>query len=373
MAGIGQKAMIAIAGGDPPDIIGLWNFSIPAYAEAGALIPLGEMAAAKEIVRESYATAIWPLLTHRGKLWGLVNTCGSVALFYNKALFREAGLDPGRPPRTIEELDEYNARLTKRGPAGRIERMGFIHTEPGWWSWVWGYPFGGTLYEPDFERATAGSAANIDGYRWVQSYPEKYGVRELVAFQSGLGFYGSPEHPFLTGRVAMTNQGPWLANNIVAFRPEMDYGVAPFPTAASVYDASEPIGLLDSDVLVIPRGARHPEEAFEFIAYTQRQEVVEELSIAHCKNSPLREVSAEFLSKHPHRDIRVHAAIADSPRAFMFPRTRVWPAYEEEFNAAMQRMWRLELAADAALGEVERVAQARLDEAREQRVRRGKT
>lgn len=371
MGGIGQKAMIAIAGGDPPDVIGLWGFSIPAYAEAGALMPLDEMAAEHGIRREDYASAVWPMLTHAGKLWGMVNTCGTVALFYNKALFREAGLDPERPPRTIEELDEYNARLTKRGSDG-LERVGFIHTEPGWWSWVWGYPFGGTLYEPEFDRATAGSAANIEGYRWVQRHCERYGVQELLRFQSGLGTYGSAEHPFLKGRVAMTNQGPWLLNNIVAFKPDLDYGVAPFPAAASVYDAERPIGLFDCDALVVPRGARHPREAFEFIAFTQRQDVVEELSLAHCKNSPLRRVSEEFVSRHPHRDIGVHARIADSDRAFTAPRTRVWPAYEKEFNAAMQRMWRLEVPAETMLAEVERVAQARLDEAREARIRRGK-
>lgn len=370
MAGIGQKAMIAIAGGDPPDIIGLWNFSIPAYAEAGALLPLDDMAAEHGIRREHYAAAIWPLLTHRGTLWGTVNTCGSVALFYNRTLFREAGLDPDRPPRTVDELDQYNARLTQRDAAGALRRVGFILTEPGWWSWIWGYPFGGTLYVPQAERATAASAPNIDGYRWVQSYPERYGVQNLLKFQSGLGVYGSAEHPFLTGRVAMTNQGPWLANNIVRFKPDLDYAVAPFPVAASQYDPSRPIGLLDSDVLVIPRGARRPREAFEFIAYTQRQDVVEELSLAHCKNSPLRTVSDDFIRRHPHRDIGVHAAIADSDRAFMFPRTRVWPAYEEEFNSAMQRMWRLEATPEAALASVERVAQARIDEAAAQRRRR---
>ena len=89
-------------------------------------------------------------------------------------------------------------------------------------------------------------------------------------------------------------------------------------------------------------------------------------------DTPLRSVSKEFVARHPHRDIGVHAMIADSARAFTAPRTRVWPAYEKEFNAAMQRMWRLEVPAETMLAEVERVAQARLDEAREQRVRRGK-
>ncbi len=375
MAGIGQKALIAIAGGDPPDIIGLWNFNIPAYAEAGALVALDELAAEFGIRREDYAAAVWPLLTHRDRLWGVVSTCGTVALYYNRAMFREAGLDPDRPPRTIDEFDEYNRRLTvveggSGGEGRRLARVGFIHTEPGWWSWLWGYFFGGTLYDGARDRATAASAENVAGYRWVQSYAERYGADALISFQSGLGVYGSAQNAFILGKVAMVNQGPWLVNTIVQYKPGMEYAVAPFPVEAGVYDAQRPIGLLDSDVLVIPRGTRHPREAMAFIAFTQRRENIEQLSREHCKNSPLAASSPEFLSSHPNPFVHVHDAIAQSPRAFVFPRTRTWPEYEKEFNAGMQRMWRLQEPAAGALERIQDRAQAQLDDAALRRTRR---
>ncbi|MBC7771089.1 MAG: ABC transporter substrate-binding protein [Pyrinomonadaceae bacterium] len=370
MNGIGQKALIAIAGGDPPDVIGLWNFSIPAYSEAGALLALDELVTEHGITKEKYAAPVWQLLTHRGKLWGLVNTCGSVALYYNKTLFREAGLDPEKPPRTIDELDACHASLTTKNASGEYERVGFLHTEPGWWSWPWGYFFGGTLYDSVSDTAVAASPANIAGYEWVQSYPRTYGASALIKFQSGLGVYGTAQHPFLAGKVAMTIQGPWLVNNIQEFKPTLDYGVTPMPVAASLYDPAQPIGLLDSDVLVIPRGAKHPAESMEFIAYTQRQEIVEELSLAHCKNSPLASISEEFVAKHPHKYLYVHDAITRSPRAFCFPRTRTWPEYEKDFNSAMQRMWRVSEPAAATLAQVQERAQVQLDRAADQRARR---
>lgn len=375
MSGIDQKAMIAIAGGSPPDVIGMGNFSIPAYAECGAILPLDELADEAGIRRERYARAVWPMLTHRGKLWGIVNTCGALALFYNKTLYREAGLDPERPPRTIDELDEYAIRLTRTDGRADLDgrdltQAGFLHLEPDWWTWFWGYYFGGTLYDEASGRALADSDANRRAYEWVQSYPRRLGVDRMLRFQSGFGFYGTPENPFLSGKVAMTNQGPWLANMIARYRPDMDYGVAPFPVDESIVDAGSPIGLLDSDVLVIPRGSRRAREAMEFIAYTQRREVVEYLSKVHCKNSPLASASESFTREHPNRFVRMHARIADSERAFVFPRTRTWEQYVAEFNAAMQRMWALQEEAGPALARVQSAAQADLDLVAERRARR---
>jgi maltose-binding protein MalE len=168
----------------------------------------------------------------------------------------------------------------------------------------------------------------------------------------------------------MTNQGPWLANNILAFKPDLDYAAVPFPVAADIYHPDKPIGLLDADVLVIPRGVRHPEFSFRFIEYCQRQDVMERLARAHCKNSPLAASSTAFIENHPHRSIRAHDAIANSPRAVIFPRTRTWPQYEADFNAGMQRMWTLAASPADALAGIERRAQAAIDQAARQRERR---
>lgn len=390
---IDQKAMIAIAGGSPPDILGLGNFSIPAYAESGAILPLDDFAAAHGIRREQYAPAVWGMLTHApprpsaggaeqkpARLYGVVNTCGALAMFYNKALFREAGLDPERPPRTIKELDAAHRALMLFERDGKptreddgksdIVRAGFLHMEPTWWTWFWGAYFGGKVYDQSTDTAVCDSAENVAAYTWAQTYPAKLGTDRLTKFQTGFGFYGTSEHPFLKGKVAMTNQGPWLANVIQQYKPELEYGVAPFPVEESIYDPAAPIGLLDGDVLTVPRGAKNPEASFEFIAFTQRPENIESLSAAHGKNSPLVKQSDGFEKGHVNRFVRVHSQIANSPRAYTFPRTRTWPEYVAEFDAAMQRMWRLEAQAGTALAAVRSAAQGQLDRAAAARARR---
>lgn len=367
---IGQKSLIAIAGGDPPDIIGLWNFNVPPYAESNAILPLDDLAAAHGVRLDDYASGVRRVMTHRGKWWALVNTAGTLALFYNKRLFREVGLDPERPPRTIAELDDAHRRLVKRNSQGALERVGFLHTEPGWWTWIWGYHFGGSMYDPSGNRALIDSAENTAAYNWLQSYPRSLGIGDLERFRTGFGNYNTPENAFLAGKVGMVIQGPWLANMVVAFAPSLEYGVAPFPVEESVYREDEPVSLIDTDVLVIPRGAKHPEASMEFIAYTQRQDVTEFLATAHCKGSPLVRVSDEFLRNHPNRGVRLHSDLASSPRSFVCPQTRGWQEFKDKFDMAAQRMWALKAPAEELLAAAQRDTQALLDETADRARRR---
>jgi multiple sugar transport system substrate-binding protein len=206
----------------------------------------------------------------------------------------------------------------------------------------------------------------------MRGYTEDLGLASVQAFRDGLGNYNTPQNAFLTGKAAMVVQGPWLANIINEFAPGLDYGVAPFPVVESLFDENAPVALIDTDVLVIPRGARHPEASMEFIAYTQRQAVTEYLATKHCKPSPLATCTEEFLANHPNKGIRVHNDLARSSRAFVCPQTRTWPQYKDAFDSAVQRIWKLEAPVAEILAGVQRSAQQAIDRAaRLQRRREG--
>lgn len=367
---IDQKAMIAIAGRSPPDIVGLWNYNIPAYAEAGALLPLDDMASARGLTASRYIDTVWKMVTHQDRLWSMISTCGSIALYLNLDAIESAGLDPNDTPRTTHELDTLNRRIMSSRPDGTIERMGFVHTDPGWWPWIWGYQFGGSLIDPETGNATATDPRNRRAYEWVNAYPQFFGSRELLAFQSGLGLYGTAQYGFLTGRVASAVQGPWLANLVNAFAPNMRYRAVPMPVDEAVYIDDRPIGLLDGDVLAIPRGAKHPEASFEFISWIQDRRRLEQLARAHGKNSPLRETTPGFFDDHPNRSIRTHAEIAASDRAFLFPRTSTWPRYDAEFDAGFERLWLGTQAPWQILRDIQATMQQQIEHARSMRERR---
>ena len=79
------------------------------------------------------------------------------------------------------------------------------------------------------------------------------------------------------------------------------------------------MSLAEPDSFSIPTGARHPDEAFKFLLYLNRQEVVEKLALGHRKMTSLRAVSPSFLENHPHPYIEAFIDIAASPNVARKP------------------------------------------------------
>ncbi|MGQ0629112.1 MAG: ABC transporter substrate-binding protein [Phycisphaerales bacterium] len=361
---IKSKALVAIGGGDPPDLVGLYSYCIPQFAESGAamaLDPFGPTGTGIDGGR--YAPAVRELLSYGGRLWAGVTSSYSLALYYNKQMFKEAGLDPDRPPRTIVELEAAAARFVERDGQGGLTRAGFLPNLPPWWPYFWPIMFGGSLYDARAGRVTLTAEANVRAYSWVQRFVGSLGPKAAATYGNNFArSFQSARDPFISGAVPMIVQGPWIANFLRLYRPDLEYGAGPVPVEAEYFDERAPTGMLEADVLIIPRGCPHPEEAFEFLAFTQRQEEQERLCLEHAKASPLREVSAGFAAQHPNRAIAVHDAVMRSPRVQVLPPTRVWQAYADMLLGAFDAMW---MGADvrSTLARVEGRAQDLVDRA----------
>ena len=355
-----RRLMLATAGGVPPDVAGVAGKTLPAYAENNALTPLDRLAAANGVRREQYIHVLCQICSYRHHLRALPTTPGCLALIWNKKLFREAGLDPERPPRSIAELERFNERLVKRRPDGSLAALGHVPAEPGWYDDIWGWWFGGKHWDGD-RTITADSPGNIAAYDWVASYPKRFGAADLLAFREGSGNFASPQNPFFTGRVAMVLQGPWIYNFIKTFAPsDFEWGMAAFPSAFG--DDLKDVTLVETDALVIPAGAKHPHEAFEFIRYVNSQGPMEKLCLGQRKFTPLRECSPAFLRDHPNPFIAQFLALAKSPHAHFVPQLTTWPIYSNDLTLAFDRIWAGKADAHTALAEVQRHEQQAFDQ-----------
>jgi multiple sugar transport system permease protein len=134
-----QKLMTAIVGKQPPDVINQDRFTIGDWASRDTFMPLDDLIKRDQnkpmgVRREDYYKPCWDEAIYKGKVFAIPNSTDARILFYNKDLFKQAGLDPNHPPQTWPELLAYAKKLTTYDEDGNFKTIGFI---PGWGnSWL---------------------------------------------------------------------------------------------------------------------------------------------------------------------------------------------------------------------------------------------
>ncbi|HYF51411.1 MAG TPA: ABC transporter substrate-binding protein [Planctomycetota bacterium] len=376
---VNRKSLMAIAGGHPPDVAGFWARETHIFADMNALMDLNQFIDNdQEFDKTKYLDSFWRYCVYKrvadkeAKIWCLPTTPATVALHWNKEMFKEAGLEPERPPQTLEELEEFAAKLTRRDKDGRLVRMGFLPPEPGWWNWAWGYYFGGKLND-GLEKITADDPKNIAAWKWLLKFNgrDQREAEELIAFKQAFGSFDSPQNAFLSGKVGMVLQGVWMANFIRFHNPHLKWGCAPFPT--SFDNGGEPVTVADMDVITIPRGCRHPEEAWQLLKFINSNEGMEYLCGREENNNggqgkltPFKDVDAKWLAQHRHPYLQVFIDLAKSKNAVTIPQLPVWEEYQKELSSAFERVWLRKATPEEALGYVQRRMQPKLERALQQ-------
>jgi ABC-type glycerol-3-phosphate transport system substrate-binding protein len=136
------------------------------------------------------------------------------------------------------------------------------------------------------------------------------------------------------------------------------WGVVPFP---SVDPARDDVTYAGMDVLTIPRGCKHKAEAFEFIKYVQRQDVMERFCTMHGVISPLRTVSASYLRLHPNPYIEAFERLAAGPDARSLSAIPNWPQISDELTVVGQRIYLLDGSTRQILSAAQRRCQRLLN------------
>jgi len=332
------KSLISIAGGDPPDIIALWSQPMGQFMANDALVPLTPLVRRHVVSQSSFPGWIWRLCAPHGVLYTLPATPETNALYWNKILFKRAGLNPNKPPRTIKQLDRMAERLTIFGRDGRIKQAGFLPNEPDWWTGEWGVWFGNQLYNPRTHHFNLDTPQAIAAYRWYASWPRKLGRNRLKLFESGLGQFASANNPFMDGKVAMEMQGSYFVQFIQRYNKNLigHYGVAPFPTATG---SPRSANWGDCDMWGIPRGARHVNAAMKVLAFFIQQRNIELLNEKQFKASPLLKISPEFFRKNRNPFIREFQKEMTSPGIQTNPANPIVARVKAEVSLAASRVW----------------------------------
>lgn len=253
-----RQLTVAIMGKTPPDLVLIDNPDHATYIAMGALEDLTDKIATWEYEPEDFYPGPWQSASWEGRQYGIPFETNTLVLFYNVDMFKAAGLDPDRPPKTWEELTEYAAKLTRDGVFGLS--VCAMASEEGTFQWL---PFlqqnGGDILHLDRPEAIEALQLWVD---WVQ---KGYVSREILNMDQWSGV----RVQFITEKAAMMINGPWCVAPMRDEVPDLNWRVAPLPGRKKQASAMGGVNI------AIIKG-QNVDAAWEFITWLYQPEIIGE-------------------------------------------------------------------------------------------------
>ena len=221
------KVAAAIPAGQGPDVVQLFYGWLDNFVSAKFVQPLPTDAFPPEMIQKEFFPII-DAMKRDGKYYGLPTAVRSLALFYNKKLFEQAGLDPNKPPQTLDEFLAAAQKTVKRDGAGNMISAGLAMDMGGqdhqWWREVLIRQFGGVPYSDNYRKVTYDSDAGLKALQFYVDLQQKLKVGQV-------GFMDEAQAAFRAGRAAMTIDGTFRLGSFGTIKG-FEWGVTELPANA---------------------------------------------------------------------------------------------------------------------------------------------
>jgi len=222
------KALTAVKSNDAPAMSVLLSTDMYTLIDEDAIVPWDPLIKTAE--DRAWLQGFYPAFMENsqtgGKTWGIPFQRSTIVLYYNKEMFKDAGLDPNHAHETWKEMAEYAQKLTKRDASGKVTQWGVQIPSSGFPYWL-------------FQGLTTENGVQLMNAAGTETYYDKPAVIEAVqywvdltskykAHPEGIVEWGTTPKDFFERKVAMmwTTTGN-LTN--VRSNAKFDFGVAMLP------------------------------------------------------------------------------------------------------------------------------------------------
>jgi multiple sugar transport system substrate-binding protein len=260
------KLATAIRAGSPPDLVGIDDINSQLFIYHRVFTDLTPLVNALP-EKSKLSPGALNLTTENGQYYGTPYVADMSVLWYNKTLFRRAGLDPNNPPTSYAEILSDARKITALGHgiygfafAGRCEGCLGFTILPDVWAANKRLLYGQPGHETAFIQANAPLRETLTFYRqlWADGLADPESQVE-----TGVTWGAN----FLAGKIGIMplGYGP-IATAPASFRSQIGMTLLPAPGggATATFDGGANFG--------IPTGAKNPSGAWEFIKFALQQE-----------------------------------------------------------------------------------------------------
>jgi sn-glycerol 3-phosphate transport system substrate-binding protein len=224
------KALAALKANQPVQLSVLFSIDVFELIDQGVIVPFDEFATSAE--DKQWLASFYPALMEnskaQGKIWGIPFQRSTIVMYHNKEAFKEAGLDPNKPPTAWNEMASVSQKLTKKDTSGNVSRWGLHIPSTGYPYWMFQalcMQNGEVLMNQDGNRTYFDKPAVIDALQFWRDLAVKHKV-----MPEGTIDWGTLRQKFLEGATAMM----WhTTGNLTAVRDgaKFDFGVSMLPAS----------------------------------------------------------------------------------------------------------------------------------------------
>jgi sn-glycerol 3-phosphate transport system substrate-binding protein len=197
------KALAAQKAGQPAQMSVLFSIDIYELLEQDLIVPFDDLAttAADKAWLKSFYPALMANGTYKGKVYGIPFQRSTIVMYWNKDAFKEAGLDPEKPPASWNEMRTMAAKLVKKDASGNVSRWGVMVPSTGYPYWMF----------QAFSRQNGQDLMNPEGNRTNFTHPDVINAlqywtdlgRKHRVMPAGTVEWGTLRQNFVEGKTAM--------------------------------------------------------------------------------------------------------------------------------------------------------------------------
>jgi sn-glycerol 3-phosphate transport system substrate-binding protein len=127
-----NKLKAGLQSKDVPAVVQVFDIGTRLMVDLGVATPVQDFIDKEKYDISDLEQNVLAYYAVDGKLWSMPFNTSNPMLYYNKDMFKAAGLDPDKPPRTWAEIEEAAKKLTKKDAAGKVDVYGGAFAVYGW-------------------------------------------------------------------------------------------------------------------------------------------------------------------------------------------------------------------------------------------------
>jgi multiple sugar transport system substrate-binding protein len=312
------KLAQAIATGEVPDLMGMDLIYAPQFEKAGQLTDVTDQIGSDPLL-ETIAPGHRAVSTFDGRLYGAPLYLDVSVLFWNKTLFKEAGLDPEKPPTNLQEIRDYARKITDLGNGnfgyylpGNCAGCNIFTVGPLIWA------SGGKIEAKDCDDEPLVGETIPEVLEWLRQVHKDKLIDPAARAETGDTF----AEVFGSGKVGIMGTGNFNVVLAKTQKPDIDLGVTLLPGLETGQTAS----FAGGDIVTIPKGSKRVDDAVNFMKFLLTDEVQIE-GYAKAGNMTTRADTAE------NKYTTVDEDVADTAQAFPVSQTPYSLTFFEQINS----------------------------------------